>query len=116
MLFIGHELRELFALCAALRCVLALRNLFEDLNLIKCESDFMIPMFCDSKSAISIASDGFKSNSKHYSKSLLYVNDYVKRNEVHIEKVNSSANLADVMTKFLDHNQFKVIFDSLGFS
>lgn len=96
---------ELYALNAGLRVALGLRNLLIDLSLVKVESDLLIPLFCDNR-AIEISVEGLKKNSKHYNTNLLFLRDYIKRGEIHLERINSSENLADICTKFVGHTQF----------
>ena len=63
------------------------KNLLDEMELPTDKDDYLMPLFCDNTSALDISEDGLRKSPKHYDLSLLYVMDYVKRNEVHLEKV-----------------------------
>lgn len=105
---------ELFSINAALRSALMLRNVLDELGITVSNGDLLLPIFCDNKAAVGIATNGPAKKSKHYELAMFYANDYVKRGEVVIQEVKSSDNIADVMTKFVTHEQFKNIFSNLN--
>lgn len=99
---------ELYAINSGLKHGLYLRNVLKEINLSYLIDDQLI-IKSDNSSAIEISKAGFKNNSKHYNTVLLYVKDFIERNEVKVIKVNSSENIADWFTKFVSHSQFKTL-------
>ena len=106
---------ELFALNSGLRKSLGIRNLLEELGLIETEQQQKIHMYTDSKTAGMIADEGFKQNSKHYDRSLLFVQEYLRLKQVDVHKVAGKRNPADLLTKFVTSTQHKEVLPFLGF-
>jgi hypothetical protein len=105
---------ELFAINSALRNALIYRNLLQELEIATSEEQLLIPIYNDNQSAIDIGNDGLRKHSKHYNLCLMYVKDYVDSGELHLEKVASAKNYADLLTKFVDHGQFGNLWPALN--
>lgn len=112
-IFAGENcIAELYATSMGLKSGLAIRNLMVDAGLIKAQS---IRLRVDNKSAMMIAENlGSKKNSKHYSTTLLFINDNIKRKEVVMEYVPTAENVADLYTKFVVNPAFYMFRERLG--
>ena len=104
---------ELYSLNAGLRVAMGFRNLLAELKILVKSEDFVIPLLCDNSSAVDISIEGLK-RERGYDLALLTVLDYLERNELELAKVKTSENLADLMTKFLGHQQFATLFPLLN--
>lgn len=71
-------------------------------------------VYSDNKSSIEITHDGYKNNSKHYDTLLLYVQDFINRKEVILEKINTKDNFIDLFSKFCDNTAFYRHFNNLN--
>lgn len=107
---------ELYGINAGLRVGIGFRNRLAELNVLKAGDDFKIPLMCDNKSAIEIVKpleelrdreSTSKKNPRHYDLALLYVRDFLERKECELDHVPANKNVADIMTKFVDHAQFE---------
>jgi hypothetical protein len=66
------------------------------------DTDYEITMFCDNKSAITIADEGNISNrTKHIDRRHHFIQDAIKRNLVQVVHVSSNDQIADCLTKSL---------------
>ena len=104
---------ELFALNSGLRRGMGIRNLLDELELLENEQQSKVYLYSDSKTAAQIAKDGFK-GAKHYDQSLLYVQEYLRLNQLDVIKVAGKANLADLLTKFVTTTQHSNVFPLFG--
>lgn len=93
---------ELYALNLGLKQALSIRNLLNEIGMPV--STKPITLLCDNKSTINISKEGLKKNSKHYSKKLLYVLDFIERKECVVKYVPTKSNVADILTKIPNHN------------
>ena len=110
---------ELYSINAGLRLGLAFRNLLAELGVLASDEQFKVPVLSDSGSAIQIVQPEGEEQKKrrgprHYDLAMLYVNDYVDRNECELGEIASSENVADLMTKFVNHGQFGNLWPRLG--
>ena len=105
---------ELVALNAGLRLSIGARNLLDELGLLNGPEDLQIALYGDNKTSVSIANEGFK-GATHYDRSLLFVKEYIENRQLSVHKVNSSENLADLMTKFCQHTAFRELIRLFGF-
>ena len=96
---------ELYAINSGLKSAIAFRNLLDEIG-IASEEELKLNVYCDNQSALDISKEGLKKNSKHYNLSLLFVQDYLERGELNLDKVLGAENVADLMTKFVDHSTF----------
>lgn len=96
---------ELFALNYGQRVSLQYRNLLDELQLIS-ENEQVIELLCDNRSTLDISENGFKKHSRHYNVCLLYVKDFLDRNEIRLDKVHSAKNIADLFTKYPEYCNF----------
>ena len=72
-----------------------------------------IKLYSDSNGALRFARDGVGKRSKHFEVKLLYVKDLHDKGLVRFERVDTKDNIADVHTKFLDREKFKMFRDYL---
>jgi hypothetical protein len=103
---------ELYALNYGLKAGLFYRNILDELSMMS-EYSYQIKLYCDNSSSIDISNNGLKKNSKHYANALLYIKDFMIRQEIDISKISSKDNLADLFTKFTSHSVFKVLCKKL---
>ena len=105
---------ELYAINLGLRITIYFRNVLAELRILTDDQDKKMMIYSDNQSSINIATEGLKKNSKHYNTNLLMIKDYVERNEVVLKQVQGRINIADVMTKFVDHNTFYDLKKKIG--
>ena len=68
--------------------------------MLKVEIEGPVKIYEDNSGAISIAKNGnFTKNSKHIEVQFHYVNEYVEKLIIEIEKIKSETNIADIFTK-----------------
>ena len=96
---------EVYALNLGLKMSLPYEYLMNETGVIK--ENEAVEIYGDNQSALTLAGTGKKEGSRHYEKTLFYLQDFVKRGEVHLKDVRSSANPADLFTKFADYSNFK---------
>ena len=104
---------ELYALNSGLRRGLGTRNILDELDLLEKRENIKLHMYSDSKTASGIARDGFKTV-KHYDQTLLYINEHIAMNQLKLKKVAGRANLADLLTKFVNTTQRKQLIKLFG--
>jgi histone deacetylase 1/2 len=94
---------ELYAINFTMKQTLSVKNLMMELKMIRDET---IELKVDSSAAKTVAEQSLKSKSRHYDITMLYVNDFIKRNELKIIKIPSEDNIADSFTKFISNKLF----------
>lgn len=104
---------ELYALNFSLNRLISIFNLMSELNLL-CNSEKILNIYLDNKSAQSIAQTGLGTNSRHYSTPLLYIRDFIVRNQVKLAYIQTSLNLADLFTKLVSNKLFYQFRDQFG--
>ena len=97
---------ELYALNSGLRKGLGTRNLLDELELLEQPDEIRLHLYSDSKTASSIAKEGFKA-SKHFDQTLLYIKEFVDLKQLTLTKVAGKSNPADLLTKFVSTTQSK---------
>lgn len=96
---------ELYAINSGLKSACSLRNVLFDIYLINID-DCKLNLYCDNSATLLIAREGLKKNSSHYDLTLLYIQDFLDRNELILNKTGMQDNVADIMTKFVTHQVF----------
>ena len=92
----------------------------QTLGLISTAADFGIDykatVQTDSSAAMGIASrTGLGGKSRHISVQFLWIQDCIKSDKVKLCKVNTSNNVADAMTKYLDKENFDKFVSEMGY-
>ncbi|KAJ0683430.1 putative RNA-directed DNA polymerase [Helianthus annuus] len=103
---------EYRAMCTACCEVMWILNLLKELRV---ECILPVKLFCDSKSAISIAFNPvFHERTKHFELDLHFLREKISAGIVVPEKVTSEQQLADLFTKGLNGSQHDVLCEQLG--
>ena len=105
---------ELYAINSGLRHRLVRKNLLDGLDLLDGPDDKIVPMYSDNRAAITLIDKFLKAKSAFYHPSLLHAMDAIKRGELVMEWVAGKEKRADLLTKFVDHAQFKRFFSMLN--
>lgn len=105
---------EVYAINSGLKHGLARKNILDELNLLDGPDDAIIPVYSDNSTAITLMDQSLKSESAFYDLSMMFARESMQRGELLIEKVKGSENPADLLTKFVDHGQFKRLFGMLN--
>ena len=95
---------EYYALADCVSELLPIKNFLAELNL---NVDSPSPIiYEDNSGALCLGKNGkFSKNSKHIDISVHFVSDFVKKGIVALQKVDSSENSADLLTKALGSNK-----------
>lgn len=96
---------ELYALNFTLNKLLSIFNIMNELNLLG-TNDQILQLYIDNRAAQLIAETGLHQNSRHYRISLLYVKDYIDRNQLKINHIKSEDNVSDLYTKLVSNRLF----------
>ena len=73
-----------------------------------------VKVFCDSQSAIHLAKNGgFHERTKHIDTRLHFIRDVIAQGDVVVEKIHTSKNPADFLTKSLPSNKFRECLELL---
>lgn len=73
-----------------------------------------VKVFCDSQSAIHLAKNGgFHERTKHIDTRLHFIRDVIAQGDVVVEKIHTSKNPADFLTKSLPGNKFRECLELL---
>ena len=104
---------ELYSLCSAIQEALFLRNLLTESGLG--QEKMLTNLYTDSTAAKSIVSRmGPGKRSKHIELRYLFIQELVMDGQVKVHKVHTSANTADLMTKYLTGDVTRTHSYSLG--
>ncbi|KAD4585779.1 hypothetical protein E3N88_23380 [Mikania micrantha] len=72
------------------------------------------PVFCDNDAAIQICKNPVQhSKTKHIDIKVHFIRDCFDRNLIHLEKIDTSVNTADLFTKAIDRSRFNVLTELL---
>jgi len=105
---------EYTALHGASKEAIFLQQLLQGLKLLPKECP-PTPVYCDNDAAICIAEDSiWHSNTKHFQVKLHYIQDQVRTGKLKILRVPSVDNIADILTKSLNHSIFECLCLNLG--
>ncbi|XP_035842124.1 uncharacterized protein LOC110922450 [Helianthus annuus] len=103
---------EYRAMCSATCEIMWIINLLKEL---KVDVSLPVSLFCDSKVALSIASNPvFHERTKHFELDLHFLREKVACGIIRPEKVDTEYQLADVFTKGLSVSQHETFCDKLG--
>ena len=74
----------------------------------------MTPVYTDNAAAVTLLDQSLGAKTGFYDLSMLYAQDAMKRGKLVLEKVKDKENPADLLTKFVDHQQFSRLFSMLN--
>ncbi|KAJ9541927.1 hypothetical protein OSB04_028433 [Centaurea solstitialis] len=78
--------------------------------------EIMIPIYCDSKSAIAISCNPVQhTKTKHIDIRYHFIKDHVEKGTIELYFVNTEFQLADLFTKALDEKRFNFLITKLGY-
>ena len=101
---------EFMAITEAVKESIWLKGLLEDFGF----SHGAVKIWCDSQSAINLSKNNvFHKRTKHVARKFYFVRDIIESGEVDIQKIHTSQNPADILTKGVPVSKFKSALDLL---
>lgn len=74
-----------------------------------------VRIWCDSQSAMCLAKNNIHhERTKHVSRKLHFIRDIIEKGEVTVEKIHTSKNPADILTKAVPVKKFEAALRVLG--
>lgn len=101
---------EFIALTEAVKESIWLKGLLEDFGF----SHGAVKVWCDSQSAICLSkNNAYHERTKHVARKFHFIRDIVENGEVDVQKVHTSRNPADILTKVVSVSKFRSALDLL---